>query len=511
MSVTAEQPDDLAQTDEYHRLLRGLVLSDRFRLHIAVCNIPLAGDRLLALLAADLPRERQAPVRFVTLDPYAAHDFGEALAEDELLTAVLRPLAEPPEENKLHGVVHVLDASRARPAEASAWRWLFGRMNEVRNRIARALGGELILLASPKMELLFVEAAPDFWSIRSSEQLVNASPRPPAPSTSPQGFAPFVDYIRQSESWILNPSPIEAGYDWQQAEEQLRSQSSGATLDVPSLRSALNSFNRLAAQEFSASNLPASRAHLSMVFDIATRLKEAGTDLELGYGLVSNRLLMAAIAAQARDAEALQEHLDEALSILRAELPGIPMIEPRIMIARALAQEGMGRPKKAINTFRRALDLLRTEASDARWATSAGWELASSLVVASDAALTLGHVTSAVRWSEEAVVRADALAEEFSASRPWLSSIWWGIKQHARFVAGRARLADGDIEAGLAWLEEAAESKPSRTADADRLAFEVLAALAEAYASTGDWRRAHHYRERTENMRTALLPNEQAN
>jgi hypothetical protein len=154
--------------EELGRLLRSLALSEQFHFYVVVCATPRIADALLDELASKLPAERGAEVRFVRLDPYAKHeDFGEPLRVDEAVSSTLEQLVYPPEENQCPGVVHVLDTSQAAPDDEKALRWLFGRMNERRNHVTRALGGELVLLATPRIEQLFVEAAPDFWSIRS--------------------------------------------------------------------------------------------------------------------------------------------------------------------------------------------------------------------------------------------------------------------------------------------------------------------------------------------------------
>jgi tetratricopeptide (TPR) repeat protein len=214
--------DELLQSEEFGRLLRGLALSEQFHFYVAVCVTPRVADTLLDNLASKLPAERGAEVRFVRLDPYEKHeDFGKPLSIDEVTISALEPLVYSPEENRRHGVVHVLDISRATPEDEKAFRWLFGRMNERRNHITRALGGEFILLATPDIEQLFVEAAPDFWSIRSdtylfygeefrmdgtqvkSRSLGHAPPQPPTASSL--GNTPE---MVTSTIWPLRPMPV---------------------------------------------------------------------------------------------------------------------------------------------------------------------------------------------------------------------------------------------------------------------------------------------------------------
>lgn len=60
----------------------------------------------------------------------------------------------------------VLDAWDVDPEHTEHWAWVFGRLNERRNEIMRALGRPFLLLISPDNERLFGNMAPDLGSIR---------------------------------------------------------------------------------------------------------------------------------------------------------------------------------------------------------------------------------------------------------------------------------------------------------------------------------------------------------
>jgi hypothetical protein len=161
--------------DERSRLLRALALSRRFHLFLAYEESPRAADQLVRELEAELPRLRKQPVTLVRLDPYAARTSDAPLGDGELIDRVLVPLLSPPPEYLAHGVVHVVDASRARSSDAEAWGLLFARWNEKRNALQQ-LGGEVLVLLPEELKRMFATAAPDVWSIRSGEYTIEERP-----------------------------------------------------------------------------------------------------------------------------------------------------------------------------------------------------------------------------------------------------------------------------------------------------------------------------------------------
>lgn len=177
------------------QLLRSLALLDGFGFYLLLCPARRELDLALEAIALELPALRGQPVHLVRLDPHARLP-GDKLDPDreDLAQAILGPLVHPPPEATPPGSVYILDATLAHRCESEVWcslychlneendwRWLFGRINELRNRIA-SNGGAVVLCGSPGIELLFAGSAPDFWSIRSGNHALDALPRPlPSP------------------------------------------------------------------------------------------------------------------------------------------------------------------------------------------------------------------------------------------------------------------------------------------------------------------------------------------
>ncbi len=160
-----------AAGEDRSRLLRALALSRRFHLFLAYCASPRAADQLLRMLGHELPRLRKRPVQLVRLDPHEGRENDAPLSDRELAARILIPLLSPPEERKAHGVVHVVDASRATHADTDAWGRLFALWNEKRNALQQ-LGGEVLVVLPEELKRLFATAAPDVWSIRSGEYTI---------------------------------------------------------------------------------------------------------------------------------------------------------------------------------------------------------------------------------------------------------------------------------------------------------------------------------------------------
>jgi len=160
-----------AAGDDRSRLLRALALSRRFHLFLAYCASPRAADQLLRMLEDELPRLRKKPVELVRLDPYEGRESHGPLEDRELADRILIPLLSPPEDRKAHGVVHVVEASRATHADTDAWGRFFALWNEKRNALQQ-LDGEVLVVLPESLQRLFATAAPDVWSIRSGEYTI---------------------------------------------------------------------------------------------------------------------------------------------------------------------------------------------------------------------------------------------------------------------------------------------------------------------------------------------------
>ncbi|XYI02002.1 hypothetical protein ACMHYB_20395 [Sorangium sp. So ce1128] len=154
---------------ERSRLVRALALSRRFHLYLARCASPRAADGLVAALAEELPRLGRAEVRLVRLEPYRGRPEDTPLTDGELADRVLLPLLDPPEE--LRGAIHLVDASRAAYADSEAWARVFSLWNEKRNVLGPSRGEVVVMLPSA-LAPVFAAAAPDVWSIRSGEYVI---------------------------------------------------------------------------------------------------------------------------------------------------------------------------------------------------------------------------------------------------------------------------------------------------------------------------------------------------
>ena len=165
-------PDPLFLTlhadDGLSRLVRSLALSSRFRFYLAIVEAPDAGGSLARRLEHEVSAAREAPARVIRLDPYPpSMDRARPLPWRRLVDRVLAPLLEPPPDLAAPGTIVMVDASRAPAGDDEAWRVLFQRMNERRDAVAAGLAGALVLALPARLEAVFAEAAPDFWSVRS--------------------------------------------------------------------------------------------------------------------------------------------------------------------------------------------------------------------------------------------------------------------------------------------------------------------------------------------------------
>lgn len=107
-------------------------------------------------------------MKVVLLDPYATQgqDSTERLTETSLLDSILARLVHPPLALQSEQYLMAINGSAAAPADESAWRILFQRMNERRNSIVQQVSSALLLCVTPRLHALFAHEAPDFWSIR---------------------------------------------------------------------------------------------------------------------------------------------------------------------------------------------------------------------------------------------------------------------------------------------------------------------------------------------------------
>ncbi|HEU4409392.1 MAG TPA: hypothetical protein VFS43_29300 [Polyangiaceae bacterium] len=521
------------------------MLSERFHFYVAVCETPRAADALLDELASKLPAERGAEVRFVRLDPYAKHEeFGEPLSADEVVAAALEPLVYPPEANRRHGVVHVLDASRAAPEDEQAFRWLFGRMNERRNHIARALGGELVLLATPDVEQLFVEAAPDFWSIRSdtyvfygeafradgtqvaSRALGHPPPAPPAPPLGgapevvtatlwppkplPSGrhlspevarerFKPFLEFVR--EHWSVSPpkrpfEPDRLPETLTTLEELLEAKGRGSSL----WREQVGSAGNVRAQELGPwPYVPeelAEGARLAGQADVARRIyrtivddaRRDGRNVRDGQWLLLDAAFARAFfSLVALEVERGDVDAARTLVVEMAETGGPkPALGQQLTWALWLQSLGLfyrclGSTESALAYFVQSIAALRALPP---LGTTTPELLPEGLVLASESALALGQAEFAVEWARAAL---DALSPRWGSTGLW------------------AATSDDEVARGAPPEPARWGSKGPRPRAYFPLEARALLALARAHDAYGDIREALAALKRAAKVGDSLL------
>ncbi|WP_437947500.1 tetratricopeptide repeat protein [Sorangium sp. So ce296] len=155
---------------ERSRLIRALALSRRFHLYVARCASPRAAAGLIAQLFFELPRLGRDEMEFVLLEPYSGRAEDTPLTDGELSDRILLPLLDPPEE--LCGAIHIIDASHAANVDTAAWARFFSLWNEKRN-LMRPPRGEVVVMLPAALAPVFAAAAPDVWSIRSGEYVID--------------------------------------------------------------------------------------------------------------------------------------------------------------------------------------------------------------------------------------------------------------------------------------------------------------------------------------------------
>jgi hypothetical protein len=152
---------------EIARLVRSIALAQGFRFYLLV-TAPARVQPIAANLERDVAAVREEPVHAFRIDPYRAPlDYPAAVPWRLLAERILAPLTEPTPAFAARDAILVVDVTAAPAEDDTSFHVLFERMNERRDLVARALSGALVLALSPRLESVFVEAAPDFWSIRS--------------------------------------------------------------------------------------------------------------------------------------------------------------------------------------------------------------------------------------------------------------------------------------------------------------------------------------------------------
>jgi hypothetical protein len=155
----------LAGSSEVATLARALALTDGFALHLVGCETPHLALSLILWLASEVPRLQGAAIKMVRLEPTRTDTAEQASALDPMALGreVFDRLLIPDDEPR----VVFLDATDSRTDDRPAWIWLFQRLNERRNHLAK-IGAPLVLLLPFDLEVELTRFAPDLWSIRSA-------------------------------------------------------------------------------------------------------------------------------------------------------------------------------------------------------------------------------------------------------------------------------------------------------------------------------------------------------
>jgi tetratricopeptide (TPR) repeat protein len=184
----------LAEQPEASHLCEALSLAEGFEFQLVVCETPRVGAALLLWLDTEVARRRGEPVSSMRLSPYplAPWEAHGALTREQLAQLILEPLVSPPPGTAAETRMVFIDASPASSQEHEAWVWLFHRLNERRNLFANKLPGPLSICLPPELEVEFIRAAPDLWSIRSTALTIRGPAVQPVPTPSARHAEPFI-------------------------------------------------------------------------------------------------------------------------------------------------------------------------------------------------------------------------------------------------------------------------------------------------------------------------------
>jgi tetratricopeptide (TPR) repeat protein len=156
----------LRQDPKVKELVEAHALAEGFHFSV-VCAPPVVADALASLVPAEAGKKGGRKYHPVVIDAYAG-EHPSPLTFEYLAERVLARLLQggqdvPPGKTPLY----FLDASRMQPADMDAWRALFRRMNETRNRIIRDVDAPVILVLPAEWDVEFAKNAPDLWSVGS--------------------------------------------------------------------------------------------------------------------------------------------------------------------------------------------------------------------------------------------------------------------------------------------------------------------------------------------------------
>jgi len=285
----------LAEQPEASQLCEVLALTEGFQFQLVVCETPRTSAALLLWLDTEIARRRGEPVSLMRLSPYplTTWDVHAGLSQEQLAQLILGPLVSSPDMAAEVRMVFI-DASQASSKDHEAWVGLFHRLNERRNLFAGHLLAPLSLCLPPGLEVEFIRAAPDLWSIRSSALTV----REP---TSQRVSTPIT---RQAEPFSLAPEVT--------AEELAQARQTAAAGNPVALRRLAILLRRQAIVDRLKGNL--SKALQTLVEEIIPLSRQLG-DPVLGALTLSDVAFI----------RFLRGDLDESLTLLREQV--LPVYE----------------------------------------------------------------------------------------------------------------------------------------------------------------------------------------
>lgn len=186
-----------ALPEELERLGQALALNEGFQIVLLECHGLGSWDlhRLFDLIQARVAELRGVPPLVVVYDPHVTTSEEGSLRDEAWVEGVLGPILRlPAPDAEGASVIAVIDGTGpASVGEVPSWTFLFHRMNERRNRIARTLVGTLVLALTPRLVRLFLSEASDSASIRSGMFRVDRGLVPeasPSPSLRLDGVYP---------------------------------------------------------------------------------------------------------------------------------------------------------------------------------------------------------------------------------------------------------------------------------------------------------------------------------
>ena len=168
------------------RLGESLALAEGFHFYLVTCETPSVAAALKLWLEGEVPRRREEAIHLVRLSPrpFDLRVSREALSQELLVTSVLEPLFAMSHRGAEATVV-LIDATATASRERDLWLWLFQRLNERRNSLTQRVQAPVVLCLAPDMEVDFVRAAPDLWSVRGLAVQLRGLTPPWIPALAP--------------------------------------------------------------------------------------------------------------------------------------------------------------------------------------------------------------------------------------------------------------------------------------------------------------------------------------